>query len=407
MTPPTPRRPTFKQRLVITGMATLLTLLACEGAARVWLWRSATDAQFARFASFSEIAASRQLLFARHHYLSYVTRPGYQVGPNRHDPRGFRGEDVVIPKPAGVFRIALVGASTTYDSDIRDFKKTYPYLLQQILASSGRGRIEVVNAGVHAYSSWEHLMNLQFRVLDTQPDLVIFMEALADVNNRLVYPYEAYRGDNSGSREPIVEVPETWLDQYSVAARILRTIKGWRQPVGGRAFRRTFEFVPTNYAEQFEIQKRNQTYPSGIFQQASAADMLKHNPPIYYERNLRSMAAICEAQGIRFGMLTFAVSSEFTGEPRVTSPEYAEAIREHNRVVLKICEDRGLQCHDHAAEMPSERRYWTDGRHTTEAGAELRAQLVAAWLLRSSLLPPAQAAKEGSPDSPGKPSGGQ
>jgi hypothetical protein len=295
---------------------------------------------------------------------------------------------VVVPKPPGVFRIALVGASTTYDSDIKDFRKSYPYRLQELLAASGRGPIDVVNAGVHAYSSWEHLMNLQFRVLDTQPDLVVFMEALADVNNRLVYPFSAYRGDNSGSREPVTEEPEAWIDRHSVAARILRTIKGWRQPVGGRAFRRTFEFVPTNYAEQFEIQKRHGTYPSGIFQKVPAAEMLRNNPPVYYERNLRSMAAICEAHGIRFAMMTFAVSSAFTEEPRVTSPEYAGAIQEHNRVVLRICQERGLPCYDHAAEMPSERRFWTDGRHTTEAGAELRAQLVAAWLLKSGLLPP-------------------
>lgn len=373
--------------MIISAAATLATLLACEVAARVWLWHGATDAQFARFATFSEIASSRQVLFARHHYLSYVTRPGYQVGPNRHDARGFRGDDVVVPKPEGTFRLALVGASTTYDSDIKDYRKSYPYLLQQILSSSGRGRIEVVNAGVHAYSSWEHLMNLQFRVLDTQPDSVVFMEALADVNNRLVYPYEAYRGDNSGSREPTAEEPETALDRYSVAGRILRTIKGWRQPVGGRAFRRTFEFVPTNYAEQFEIQKRNGSYPSGIFRRVSAAEMLARNPPIYYERNLRSMAAICDAHGIRFGMMTFAVSSEFTEEPRVASPEYAQAIQEHNRVVLKLCAERGLQCYDHASEMPSDRRFWTDGRHTTEAGAELRAKLVAAWLLKTDLVP--------------------
>jgi lysophospholipase L1-like esterase len=373
---------------VVVVVTTLAALGLLEGAARAWLWRVASDAQFARFASFSEIASSRQVLFARHHYLQYVTRPGYRSSVNRHDARGFRGEDVAVPKPPGVFRIALVGASTTYDSDVLDYRKSYPYRLQQLLAARQRGPIEVVNAGVHAYSSWEHLMNLQFRVLDTQPDLVVFYEALADVNNRLVYPYEAYRGDNSGSREPFSEAQESWIDRHCVGIRILRTLKGWRHAVGGRALRRTFEDVPTNYADEFEAQKLAGTYPSGIFRRVSAADMLAHNPPVYYERHLRAMAAICREFGIRFAMMTFAVSPEFTEAPRVTSPEYAAAIREHNQVLLRVCEEDRLACHDHAAEMPSDRRYWTDGRHTTEAGAELRAQLVARWLLGSGLLPP-------------------
>jgi hypothetical protein len=373
-------------------MAVTVTLAVLEAGARAWLWRVADDAQFARFASFSEIAVSRPLLFSRHHYLQYVTRPDYSVPPNRHDARGFRGDTVVIPKPAGTFRIALVGASTTYDSDIRDYRKSYPYLLMQKLSAAGRGPIDVVNAGVHAYSSWEHLMNLQFRVLDTQPDLVVFYEALADVNNRLVYPYSAYRGDNSGSRMPYSEASEPWFDEHLVGLRLLRTLNGWRAPVGGRAFRRTFEYVPNNYAEQFEAQRLAGTYPTGIFKTASAAEMLKHNPPIYYERNLRAMVAICREFGIPIAMMTFAVSPEFVEAPRVTSPEYAQAIREHNDVLLRICAQHELTCLDHAAQMPSDRRYWTDGRHTTEAGAELRAEFVARWLLASTLLPPARAA---------------
>lgn len=388
-------QPTWRQRLTVSALATLATLGLGELGARVWLHRAAGDAAFARFATYEEIAASRPLLFTPHHYLRYVTRPNYRSAVNRHDSRGFRGDEVAVPKPPGVFRIALVGASTTYDSDIPDYHQSYPYRLQQILSQAGRGPIEVVNAGVHAYSSWEHLMNLQFRVLDVQPDLVVFYEALADVNTRLVYPFEAYRGDNSGSRTSEAMQPEAWIDRWSVGLRILRTLKGQRQPVGGRGFRRTFEGVPTNFAEDFELQKRNGIYPSGLFRQVSVAEMLRRNPPIYYERNLRTFVALCREFGVRVGLMTFAVSSEFPEEPRVASPEYVEAIREHNRVVLGICAAHGLECYDHAAEMPSDRRLWTDGRHTTPAGAELRAQLVARWLLRSGLLPPAGPARTG------------
>jgi hypothetical protein len=45
------RTPTLKQRLIVAGAATLATLLVLELGARLWLFRAASDAQFARFAT--------------------------------------------------------------------------------------------------------------------------------------------------------------------------------------------------------------------------------------------------------------------------------------------------------------------------------------------------------------------
>ena len=55
-----------------------------------------------------------------------------------------------------------------------------------------------MNAGVPGYSSYESVVNLEFRVLDLHPDVIFFYEAINDVPPRLVWPPSAYRGDNSG-----------------------------------------------------------------------------------------------------------------------------------------------------------------------------------------------------------------
>ncbi len=103
-----------------------------------------------------------------------------------------------MPKPPAVYRIACLGGSTTYGDGVDDWRLTYPALLQDSLRAWGVSEVEVVNAGVPGYSSYESVINLEFRVLDLHPDLVFFYEAINDVYPRLVWPPSAYLGDNSG-----------------------------------------------------------------------------------------------------------------------------------------------------------------------------------------------------------------
>lgn len=357
-----------------------LPLLAAEGAARAWLAQAGPQ-QILRFGTIDQVAAAAPWMFARHPYLQYIPSPGWSRGPNRHNSRGFRGDEVEVPKPPDVFRIALVGGSTTYQTGVEDYKKSYPYLLQQRLnAREGqRTRIEVVNAGVPAYASWESLVNLQFRVLDVEPDLVVIYDALNDVHTRFVYPYELYRGDNTGSRMAYAPPEEAAVDK-SAFLRIARTSLGLRTPLPSIGIRRTFEDVPGNHAAELARQRGAGTYPSGIFTQVPASAMLAHNTPVYFERNLRSMVALCRAHHVEPALMTYAWSREFASEPRASSPEYVSALEEHNEVILKVCRLEGVKCYDHAREMPSDRGLWQDGRHVNEAGSVIMAELVERWL---------------------------
>ncbi|HCN10258.1 MAG TPA: hypothetical protein DIT01_20205, partial [Lentisphaeria bacterium] len=82
-------------------------------------------------------------------------------------------------------------------------------------------------------------------------------------------------------------------------------------------------------------------------------------------------------QNVDCMMMTFAVSSQFTDEPRVTSEEYTSAYAEQNEVVRALAGEGQIACLDFAAVMPHDREYWEDGRHVTEAGAVVKAELVA------------------------------
>lgn len=118
------------------------------------------------------------------HDLGWALRPG-GVGWYRAEGQafvrinraGFRGPDVPISKPAGTYRIAVLGDSFTVGLDVPD-ESLFETVLQQRLAANpavkGK-RVEVLNFGVGAYGTTQELLALRLRVLQYKPDLVLLM----------------------------------------------------------------------------------------------------------------------------------------------------------------------------------------------------------------------------------------
>ena len=375
----------FTTNFFISLFAIVTTFFLIESIAYIWLTKYASDAHLSMYGTFDQIKNTRQLMFKRHHYLQYIPAPNYKKGKNKHNSLGYRGDEIEIPKADNVYRIVVIGGSTTYTTAVDNYRKSYPYLLQSILREKDYRTIEVINAGVHAYSSWESLINLEFRVLDLSPDLIVVYHGINDVHPRIVSPSSHYKGDNSGGREPY-EKPQEHLWDQSTILRIFRTRFGTRKPLGGLGFRRTFEYSANNYAEQFRNQKLNNSYPKGIFKKTTAFEMIENNRPIYFERNLRNMIAISREHGVEIMLMTFATSPLFHDKPRVSSKEYINAMREQNSVVLDICNAHKIPCYDLAQDMPVDKKYWKDGRHVNELGADIKARLVAEFLIQSGYL---------------------
>jgi hypothetical protein len=98
---------------------------------------------------------------------------------------GFRyPRDIDIPKPPGIYRIFLLGGSTAlgWKSAKQDEHIAY-YMEQRLKRLYPNANIEVINAGVPYYASWNELGLLIYRVLDCEPDMVIVFDA----RNDLVY----------------------------------------------------------------------------------------------------------------------------------------------------------------------------------------------------------------------------
>lgn len=380
-------------RLLLSCAAFLaITLLLLEASARIYLWHFADPDIFRSYASLHQLSARSQQSdqlprYSPHRYLGFYPTPDYRSGENRHNRLGYRGDEIVQPKPEGLFRIVCLGGSTTYTSDLEDHRLSYPSLLQRELAARGHPRVEVINAGAENWSSWESLINFELRVLDLEPDLVILYQAVNDVHPRLVWPPAAYRGDNSGSRSPAVSalfMPGVW--EYSTVVRMVLVRAGWT--ASHASLEAALDRRPDTYhGERFRKQLREGRYPQGIFAEVSAAQMLRTNDPRYYRRNVENLVAIARAGGVRVVLATFAFSPSFTRQPRASSPEYVSALEETNRILREIARETGAHLFDFATLFPRERQYYTDGRHVTESGARLKAELFARYLTDEALIP--------------------
>ena len=378
-------------RLGVAVVAACVALALVETAATYYLWNVASEEDFLHLASINQIKARygddffidskghKGFLFTPHHYLGYRLTPNYARGTNRHNALGFRGEEISFTKPDGVYRIVAVGGSTTYSVDVDDFRESYPHYLAERLTSAGMG-VEVINAGVGGYSSYQNLINIQFRILPLQPDLLIIYQGINDIHPRFVYPFSAYRGDNSGYVAPFVShaiMPD--IVEYSTALRIAGIRWGFTKPHTAIDWHR-HTAAQNSHRDRFLRQWRQSLYPSGIFTEVSAMEMLRNNPPIHFERNLRHMIAAADAHDVDVLLLTFVTSPSFD-DPVVASDEYKYALAEHNEVTRRLAASTSASLFDLSAAFPDDPALFTDGRHMTAEGNRVRARLIGAFVI--------------------------
>ena len=100
---------------------------------------------------------------------------------------GMHDDPVDVEKPAGTFRIAVLGSSIEMGWGVKH-QDTYVNQLEEWLnkhsARLGLGhsrRFEVLNFGVAAYSPMQRLETLRDKVLAFQPDLVIYSATTLDI----------------------------------------------------------------------------------------------------------------------------------------------------------------------------------------------------------------------------------
>ncbi len=357
---PTFRMPT-KAEFALLSTSIVITVLLFEAGCRIWLNSFATPEQRYRYILYTDIDPV-DWEFTPHHYLNYYSTPNYRHGLTFHNSLGYRDDEFPIEKPGGIYRIVVLGGSTVYTLAVEDNKETFTSKLEIVLQNEyGYNNVEVINAGVPGYNSWESLINFQFRVLDLSPDLIIIYHGTNDIHTRLVPP-ETYRGDNSGRRKQW-SPPSVSLLGRSYFLRIVRRRLGY--------------FGQVNLGSLVNVERPT-------LGSIDMMELLKANPPVFFRRNLTSMIAIAKANDIDVILATWVYSPHFDRPAAIAY--YHQGVKENNKVVKEVADSRNVPLFDFAAVMKKDKKYWNDGHHVNKEGAFLKAQLFAEFIHNSGFI---------------------
>ncbi|MDE2637565.1 MAG: GDSL-type esterase/lipase family protein [Chloroflexota bacterium] len=349
-----------------TAISIAVTLLIIEVLLRAFLYAAGSrDQKIMYLYSLAEIRALQSNIMPMP-YISYVPDPAY----DGHNALGYRGPEIAVPKLQGTFRIVALGGSTTYSTGT-SAEESYPAFLQSILrADYGYSGVEVVNAGVSGYTSWEALASFAFRILELEPDMLIYYGGVNDLVVRERLSNDCYRGLNpqrglNGNRGQFVERNAEL--PASALYRLIAILSGWMSN-------------PLSLDSSFEPSRVECDPDPG----ATTLEMrLAANSPHYFERNIRNMLTLALANNAQ------PVVSSWIYNVEADRPElWRQSIAEHNDVTRRIAADMDIPYIDLAAEFPVKRDYWeVDGIHLVAAGAYEQASRYAAALDDLGLLP--------------------
>ena len=349
----------LRKRVAFCLVLGLLLLLLLEGGAWVSLRLLYSD---------TRPISLQETIYQPHANIGYSLRPhvrkeDYADGHLEINSDGYRGPEISKSRPQ--LRIVCLGGSTTFSITVGN-DTTYPRLLEKKLRASYPGsEIEVINAGVGAYTSAESLANLAYRVLQIEPDVLIIYHAVNDVHPRIT---PGFRGDYSHYRKSLVLEEDLLarVQRWSYLARLLNRVRFQSIHIRHLTTHTKFEDIhPDAQANHFQATN------------ASA-----------FRRNIESMIGLARVRDIDVVLSTFTHSEDnLRAAAQFSHEAYSAGIRQHNEVMQELSAEHQLLLVDLAEQFPSDRTDVFKGTvHMTSVGTDIKAQIFHDQLVKSKIL---------------------
>ncbi|MBI3087382.1 MAG: hypothetical protein HYY91_00625 [Candidatus Omnitrophica bacterium] len=168
-------------RIGLVALACVSALATAEAAIRLYDWMRGVTIHTHNWQTTLRIP---------HPYLNWTWKPNSVARVDLRHPKvyrynaaGLRGRPFEPVKPAGVFRVICLGESSTWgDYALSGEEMTWPAQLERMLQEAYPGRrIEVINAGLPSWMTYENLFHLNTRLLGYEPDLLLVYEMVNDL----------------------------------------------------------------------------------------------------------------------------------------------------------------------------------------------------------------------------------
>ncbi len=236
-----------------------------------------------------------------HPYLGYSLTPSYRSKPGAaqqisHNSLGFRGRETTWEKPPGTFRIVTMGGSSVYGQSESKDDAVWSARLEEHLRTALPGRkIEVINGGCSGWSTFEMLINLELRMTDFDPDLVIVYEAINDMRCALYTLGGEVKHDNTHWRQTFPVDRPSKLEKLFEKSRAYLV---WRR-----------------YMTDYITERKDLAYYAIVNSDPKNPNWYQHDPNAIpalgftnYRRNLENILTVAEKHGARVAIATQALA---------------------------------------------------------------------------------------------------
>lgn len=171
----------------IIGGMTIALIAAAEAFLRIFLPQNVTVNYLAgeRFSVPDDVLGVRYVPGSR----VRVSNPEYTVeyAVNRDGLRDHK--DHPLPKPPGTIRVLLVGDSFTFGIGL-NYDQTWPVIVEEHLAQSGRANIDLVKAGMWGMDTRSELILVRLLAEKYDADVVVVGFLVNDLNTTTRYALE-------------------------------------------------------------------------------------------------------------------------------------------------------------------------------------------------------------------------
>lgn len=344
------RRYSFRARVLATAASILIALLLAEGAMRA--------RQRIKYGTMSP--AVHEAVIDDVSGLP-IPVPGSDTGRIRIDSRGFRNDELEVPKPPGRIRLAFLGASTTFCAEASGNAATWPHLVCARLREAFPGAdFDYVNAGIPGYSVELSQRNLEQRVRPLEPDVIVFYEATNDMSrDTRVLAEEA--GIFSGSLDE-----PSWLAEMSVLwnwieknAKVRARMAGALEEEGNLRF--DADTIALGFRDRLEQLLRSAKEVASVVAVPTFCWHVREDQP-----RERQVAACNTA---RYYMPWMSIDGMLRAE------------RAYNRAIREAVAAAGVLLLDGEDEIPGDFDHFTDSVHFSDAGCRAMAERVSKRLI--------------------------
>lgn len=194
----------YKKQVIFGIMFLLIILIVVEGIARVYEFYEPPNCILLNSDSYKDVDPflARQVCLDMSQVI-YEEKGILQLKPNQHfstiniNSHGFRGPETTIEKPENVFRMFMVGGSTTFGAGSTSDYTTIPSILQVKLQEANPTKnIEIINAGIPFADSFREAYYIKNRILEFDPDIIIIYDGWNDAFHKRIYDKAIQEIDN-------------------------------------------------------------------------------------------------------------------------------------------------------------------------------------------------------------------